>query len=115
MTIEYDKNIHTFVGMVHKSNQNISYEEDSVEKTLYELKEQNFTGVLVGYKDLVVKEVLSFEHYDSVDVGIGYIPEKDYIDNIPIEVEKCAIVYYSNNKKHYVPINKIESIIEREE
>lgn len=35
------------------------------------------------------------------------IPEKLYIQKVPKEIAKCAIVYYANNKKHYVPIDKI--------
>ena len=80
---------------------------DCVEKTYYEHKTQNFSGVIVGFKDLIVKGYLVVEYQDAVDVGVGVIPEKYYVCKEPKEVVKCAVVYYANNMKHYVPLDDI--------
>lgn len=80
---------------------------DCVEKTYYEHKEANFNGVIVGFKDLVVKGYLDVNYQDPVDVGVGVMPEKFYVEKRPKEVVKCAIVYYANNMKHYVPLDDI--------
>ena len=48
---------------------------------------------------------------DECDVGVGVITEKFYVAKRPKETVKCAIVYYANNMKHYVPI---EDIVETE-
>ena len=81
---------------------------DCVEKTYYEHKKANFSGVIVGFKDLVVKGYLDANYQDEVDVGIGVFPEKFYVAKRPKEVVKCAIVYYANNMKHYVPLDDIK-------
>ena len=81
---------------------------DCVEKTYYEHKKANFSGVIVGFKDLVVKGYLDANYTDEVDVGVGVIPEKFYVAKRPKEVVKCAIVYYANNMKHYVPLCDIK-------
>lgn len=80
---------------------------DCVEKTYYEHRKGNFTGVIVGFKDLVVKGYLDVIYQDECDVGIGVIPEKFYVEKRAKEVVKCAIVYYADNKKHFVPIEDI--------
>ena len=82
-------------------------EIDYIEKTYYEHVNGEFSGVLVGFVDLVVKGSLEAIYQDPVDVGIGTIPERFYVSKTPIEVVKCAIVYYANNKKHYVPLDEI--------
>lgn len=84
---------------------------DSIEKTYYEHKDANFTGVIVGYKDIVVTGYLDAEYQDFIDVGVGIIPPKYYVDKRPKDIVKCAIVYYANNKKHYVPLDDIIEIL----
>ena len=81
---------------------------DCVEKTYYEHVQSNFRGVIVGFKDLVIKGYLDVIYEDECDVGVGVIPEKFYVSKRPKEIVKCAIVYYANNMKHYVPIVDIE-------
>lgn len=80
---------------------------ECAEKTYFEHRNCNFGGVIVGFVDLVVKGYLDVNYEDSIDVGIGVIPEKFYVTKRPKEVVKCAIVYYANNKKHFVPIEDI--------
>lgn len=84
---------------------------DCAEKRYYEHKDGNFSGVIVGFTDLVVVGYLDVIYEDSVDVGVGVIPEKYYIAKTPKDVVKCAIVYYANNLKHYTPIEDIVEII----
>ena len=86
----------------------VEEEVHEVEKTYYEHKVGNFSGVIVGFKDLVVKGYLDVIYQDAIDVGVGVIPEKFYVEKNPKDVVKCAIVYYSNNKKHFVPLEDIE-------
>lgn len=83
---------------------------EQVEKTYYEHKEGSFSGVIVGFKDLVVKGYLDVIYQDAIGVGIGTIPEKFYVEKNPKEVVKCAVVYYANNMKHYVPLDDIEQM-----
>lgn len=86
---------------------------DCAEKTYYKHVPQNFSGVVVGYKDLVIVGYLDVLYDDAIDTGIGTIPEKYYIAKRPKYVVKCAIVYYADNKKHYVPLEDIVEIIDR--
>lgn len=85
---------------------------DCAKKRYYEHKDGNFKGVIVGFVDLVVVGWLDVIYQDACDVGVGVIPEKYYIAKSPKEIVKCAVVYYSNNKKHYAPIDDIVEIIE---
>lgn len=80
---------------------------DCAEKRYYEHKDGNFSGVIVGFVGLVVVGYLDVIYDCGVDVGFGTMPDKYYISKRPKEVVKCAIVYYANNLKHYVPIDDI--------
>lgn len=91
----------------NSSGELLEEDVEQLEKTYYEYKEQKFTGVIVGFVDLVIVGYLEVIYQDVIDVGVGVIPEKLYIQKVPKEIAKCAIVYYANNKKHYVPIDKI--------
>ena len=84
---------------------------DCAEKKYYEHKDNNFSGVIVGFVDLVVVGYLDVIYQDACDVGVGIIPEKYYIAKRPKETVKCAIVYYANNMKHYVPVEDIVEIL----
>ena len=83
---------------------------DFVEKTYYQHVRSNFSGVIVGFKDLVVKGYLDVIYQDECDVGVGIIPEKFYVAKRPKEIVKCAVIYYANNMKHYVPIEDITDL-----
>ena len=80
---------------------------DRAEKTYYKHVKQNFCGVIVGFTDLIVTGYLDVI-YGDIDVGGGILQEQFFVQKNPNHVEKCAIVYYSNNKKHYVPLEDIE-------
>jgi len=56
-------------------------EVEGIEKTYYEYVKGNFSGVIVGFKDLVVKCYLDAIYQEAVDVGVGTIQEKFYVDN----------------------------------
>lgn len=112
--IELDKNtltataINTNLIDVDGNNYGIMEEDvHRVEKTYYEYVEKRFSGVVVGFVDLVVKGYLDVIYQEPCDVGVGIIPEKFYVAKTTKEVVKCAIVYYANNKKHYVPVEDI--------
>lgn len=82
---------------------------EEIEKTYYEyVKKPISKGVVVGFIDLIVSGWIGCDWQDSVDVGVGVIPEKFYATKRPKETVKCAIVYYANNKKHYVPVEDLE-------
>ena len=81
---------------------------DRVEKIYYKHVNQNFCGVIVGFTNLVVTGYLDVIYNDAADVRVGIIPEQFFVRKNPKRVVKCAIVYYANNKKHYVPLEDIE-------
>ena len=72
-------------------------------KTYYEFKEKEFTGLVVGIKDVTATAYL------VADTGYQY-NGKEYIDvgKEAKDIYKCAIVYYGNNRKRYVPLENIE-------
>jgi hypothetical protein len=79
-------------------------------KTYYERKEKRFVGVVVGFKDLVIDGFLTVETcYNWLDNEYTKIGKK------PKTVETCAIVYYANNRKRYVPLKDIEVDHEEEQ
>lgn len=84
---------------------------ECVEKRYYEHKDGNFSGVIVGFVDLVVVGYLDVIYQDACDVGVGIIPEKYYIAKRPKETVKCTVVYYANNLKHFVPIEDIVEVL----
>ena len=84
---------------------------DCAEKTYYKHVEQNFSGVIVGYKDLVIVGYLDVIYQDECDVGVGVIPEAYYVAKRAKDVVKCAIVYYADNKKHFVPLDDIVEVL----
>lgn len=86
----------------------IEHDIDRAEKTYYEYVNKKCKGIVVGFIDIVVKGYLDVIYQDAVDVGVGVIPEKFYVCKEPKDIERCAIVYYANNKKHLVPIRMIE-------
>lgn len=73
-------------------------------KTYYKRVKHNFSGVVVGFKDVVVTGYLYVETNYAFD-GREYTK----VGKEAKETERCAIVYYSNNRKHMVPVNMIES------
>lgn len=109
--IQLDEKNLTADLMNSHSNKVIEEDVDRAEKQYYEHKDGNFSGVIVGFVDLIVTGWLDVFYEDSVDVGVGIIPEKYYISKRPKDVVKCAIVYYANNLKHYTPIEDIVEII----
>ena len=81
---------------------------ERAEKTYYKHVSANGKGVIVGFIDLVVVGYLDVVYEDECDVGVGVIPSAFYVTKTPKEIVKCAIVYYSNNKKHYVPLTDLK-------
>lgn len=74
-------------------------------KTYYQEKKQRFSGVVVGFKDVVINGFL------YVDTSSDYRGcEYTYIGKQPKDIERCAIVYYANNMKHLVPIRLINGL-----
>lgn len=86
---------------------------ESAIKTYYKHVERNFSGVIVGFVDLAVTGFLDVIYQDPIHTGLGTIPERFYIAKIAKDVVKCVIVYYADNKKHYVPLEDIVEIIDR--
>lgn len=93
------------------SDKVIEEEIDRAEKRYYEHKDGNFSGVIVGFVDLVVTGWLDVIYDCGIDTGFGTPPDKYYISKFPKDVAECAIVYYANNLKHYTPIEDIVEII----
>lgn len=81
---------------------------ERAEKKYFEYVKRNGKGVVVGFIDLVVVGYLDVVYDNEIDTGMGIIPESFYVTRSAKETVKCAIVYYSNNKKHYVPLCDIK-------
>jgi hypothetical protein len=72
-------------------------------KTYYEVKERPFTGIIVGIKDVIVTAWL------VADTNYDYAG-REYL-RISRDTEKkikCAVVYYRNNCKRYVPLDNVK-------
>lgn len=82
-----------------------------IEKTYYQHVDKNFSGVIVGYKDIVVTGYLDAVYEEGCDVGIGITPDAFYVSKRAKETVKCAIVYYANNMKHYVPLEDVLEVM----
>ena len=85
---------------------------EHIEKTYFQHVNKEFNGVIVGYKDIVVTGYLDVEYYEPIDVGVGVTPEDLRVSKRAKETIRCAVVYYANNKKHYVPLEDIMGEIE---
>lgn len=72
-------------------------------KTYYEIQDKVFKGFVVGIKEIVVSSYLVA---DTTSDWSGC--EHLRIYKCPNEKIKCAIVYYQNNKKRYVPLEKMK-------
>ena len=82
-----------------------------IEKTYFKHVDKNFNGVIVGYKDIVTEGYLDAVYQEECDVGIGVIPERFYVSKRAKETVKCAVVYYANNMKHYVPLEDVLEVM----
>ena len=72
-------------------------------KTYYKLKPMIFKGIVVGIKDIVLTGYLVVDtDYDGTDREIVRISKYNK------DTCKCAIVYFGNNRKRYVPLGNIE-------
>lgn len=72
-------------------------------KTYYKHKERKFTGVVVGFKDIVI------DGYLTVDTSCNWNGcEYTKLGKQVNKTSLCAIVYYANNRKRYVPLKDIE-------
>lgn len=72
-------------------------------KTYYKRIEKGMYGFVVGIKNVDITRYL------VADISSGYNGEDFiYISKVPKDVIKCAIVYYANNRKRYVPLEDIE-------
>ena len=81
-------------GMVEE----LFFEGSGIEKTLYTLVSKKFAGVCVGEVKLPIIELLYADFtYNWQDEEERFIA-KDIKQSC-----ECYIIYYANNKKHYVP------------
>lgn len=72
-------------------------------KTYYEVKEKQFTGVVVGFK------MVTITRYLIVDIRTEWDgTENTIVDKLPNEQIKCALVYYGCNKSRLVPMDSLE-------
>lgn len=80
-------------------------------KTYMQPVQRACEGVVVGIKNVVVSAWLVAEIFYSD----GYSCARDYVkvSAEPKEQKECAIVYYANNRKHYVPLELIVEVKEQ--
>lgn len=107
-----DKNLTADLMNSNNKDELVEKDIECAEKRYYEHKDGNFSGVIVGFVGLVITGYLDVIYDCGVDTGFGTTLDKYYISKRPKEIVKCAIVYYANNLKHYVPIDDIVEILE---
>lgn len=74
-------------------------------KTYYEPRDKVFSGIIVGFKNIVATGYLTVDtEYDFQG------REHTKFGKQPKDVFHCAVVYYANNRKRYVPVEKIEEV-----
>lgn len=87
--------------------QEVRFEGERELKQYYVLDEHPFRGVIVGWKDVTV----------SADIVAGRVDEDGELKPLVMrdnkEVVRCAVVYYSNCRKHLVPEDRIVEKVER--
>ena len=75
---------------------------ETVEKTYYDRIEDEFEGVIVGYKNLVVTGYLGTDWYEDDERSYGYCFKKSK------DVVKVARVFFKNNCSRLVPLDAIK-------
>lgn len=83
---------------------------ETVEKTYYDRIEDEFEGVIVGYKNLVVTGYLGTDWYEDWyegDYG-SYDNSYRYCFKKPKDVVKVARVFFKNNCSRLVPLDAIK-------
>ena len=63
-----------------------------IEKNYFKHVDKNFIGVIVGYKDIVIKGYLDSVYQEECDIGVGVIPEAFYVSKRAKETVKCAVI-----------------------
>lgn len=74
-----------------------------IEKTYYGRRELEFTGVCVGFKTIKTEGYLGVEYVDP-----PYGNPFHRVFKEPKTQVDCAIVYFANNQKRFVPLDDIE-------
>ena len=69
-------------------------------KTYYERREKSFFGVCVGIKSIKTEGYLGVDYYD-------YGTPQYKVFKAPKTLVDCAIVYFANNQKRFVPMDAI--------
>lgn len=82
-----------------------------IEKTYYQHVDKHFSGVIVGYKNIIVTGYLDAIYEEGCDVGIGVTSEAFYVSKRAKDIVRCSVVYYANNMKHYVPLEDVLEVL----
>lgn len=86
---------------------------ETVHQVCYNFKEEPFEGFLVEVRQLCVEKDIGAEFDDSVDTGVGVIPERYYIGKWNEKFIKVGKVYINKNGQYkLVPIENIHNIKE---
>jgi len=97
--------------VVHSREESDEYDdEEKCVKTYFARKTATGKGVIVGFVDLHITAELEVMYDDGYDTGVGYRPERHYVERRPKDIVRCAVVYYANNSKHYVPLDAITEV-----
>lgn len=84
---------------ISKNGVRENLKEIAEDRTYFRTKEDNFKGMYVGTKCVVVSAQLS----RTIDNSGWQTYRKE-----PQHIVKCAIVYFAPNRKHLVPLDMIE-------
>ena len=101
-----DAETHFFLIDSEGHRRELSEPGDGGEKQYYALEdlEKPFKGVCVGVRNITVTAKLFYgEHQD--ESGKRLYP---FIGKQPVNVVQCALVFYGNMRKRWVPLSKIE-------
>lgn len=71
-------------------------------KTYYQIVKKEFTGMCVGYKDIIITSWLYMDAYDNYNGT-----EIDYVGKQAKDVIRCGVVYFADNRKRYVPLDNM--------
>ncbi len=87
--------------------QEVRYRGERLQKTYHAYVERPFRGVIVGYRDILLRAVL------LADVEETDGPLVPRVSRVEEEYAHCAVVYYANCRKHYVPVEHILEVEKR--
>ena len=86
----------------------VSFNGERLRKDYYVRDERPFRGVIVGWKELTLSAELAAVTEGEEGGMLEPVVRRENLEKV-----RCAVVYYSNCRKHYVPEDMILEKLER--